>query len=152
MLLSAVSVLVFAQSSSEIPEGLMNNPVDKKCRKFVLSRRHLLYCIFLFVTIIACQILCMVCLISEFTVERRNASRVEAVSATCCPVGYCDYSTCRLYELSEILQNHKCVILRWFCCNEAKKLWCLFIYYILTYLLTYSMEQSPSWEANRVCR
>ena len=27
MLLSAVSVLVFAQSSSEIPEGLMNNPV-----------------------------------------------------------------------------------------------------------------------------
>ena len=27
MLLSAVSVLVAAQSSSEIPEGLMNNPV-----------------------------------------------------------------------------------------------------------------------------
>ena len=27
MLLSAVSVLVDAQSSSEIPEGLMNNPV-----------------------------------------------------------------------------------------------------------------------------
>ena len=27
MLLSAVSVLVVAQSSSEIPEGLMNNPV-----------------------------------------------------------------------------------------------------------------------------
>ena len=27
MLLSAVSVLVFAQPSSEIPEGLMNNPV-----------------------------------------------------------------------------------------------------------------------------
>ena len=27
MLLSAVSVLVLAQSSSEIPEGLMNNPV-----------------------------------------------------------------------------------------------------------------------------
>ena len=27
MLLSAVYVLVFAQSSSEIPEGLMNNPV-----------------------------------------------------------------------------------------------------------------------------
>jgi hypothetical protein len=26
MLLSAVSVLVVAQSSSEIPEGLMNNP------------------------------------------------------------------------------------------------------------------------------
>jgi hypothetical protein len=27
MLLSAVSVLAVAQSSSEIPEGLMNNPV-----------------------------------------------------------------------------------------------------------------------------
>jgi len=33
MLLSAVSVLVVAQSSSEIPEGLMNNPVyrEKSC-------------------------------------------------------------------------------------------------------------------------
>ena len=30
MLLSAVSVLVVAQSSSEIPEGLMNNPVFVK--------------------------------------------------------------------------------------------------------------------------
>ena len=28
MLLSAVSVLVVAQSSTEIPEGLMNNPVE----------------------------------------------------------------------------------------------------------------------------
>jgi len=27
MFLSAVSVLVVAQSSSEVPEGLMNNPV-----------------------------------------------------------------------------------------------------------------------------
>jgi len=27
MLLSAVSILVVAQSSSEVPEGLMNNPV-----------------------------------------------------------------------------------------------------------------------------
>ena len=36
MLLSAVSVLVVAQSSSEIPEGLMNNPVEfwtNKCFK-----------------------------------------------------------------------------------------------------------------------
>ena len=33
MLLSAVSVLVVAQSSSEIPEGLMNNPVyDATCQ------------------------------------------------------------------------------------------------------------------------
>ena len=31
MLLSAVSVLVVAQSSSEIPEGLMNNPVLVDC-------------------------------------------------------------------------------------------------------------------------
>ena len=31
MLLSAVSVLVVAQSSLEIPEGLMNNPVDGFC-------------------------------------------------------------------------------------------------------------------------
>ena len=29
MLLSAVSVLVVAQSSSEIPEGLMNNPIQQ---------------------------------------------------------------------------------------------------------------------------
>ena len=34
MLLSAVSVLVVAQSSSEIPEGLMNNPVWQKEREF----------------------------------------------------------------------------------------------------------------------
>ena len=34
MLLSAVSVLVVAQSSSEIPEGLMNNPV------YVLDKEH----------------------------------------------------------------------------------------------------------------
>ena len=33
MLLSAVSVLVVAQSSSDIPEGLMNNPVLRVRRK-----------------------------------------------------------------------------------------------------------------------
>ena len=32
MLLSAVSVWVVAQSSSEIPEGLMNNPVLRYCK------------------------------------------------------------------------------------------------------------------------
>ena len=37
MLLSAVSVLVVAQSSSEIPEGLMNNPVHHRNRS-CLSR------------------------------------------------------------------------------------------------------------------
>ena len=31
MLLSAVTVLVVAQSNSEIPERLMNNPVYEKC-------------------------------------------------------------------------------------------------------------------------
>ena len=30
MLLSAMSILVVAQSSSEIPEGLMNNPVQNE--------------------------------------------------------------------------------------------------------------------------
>ena len=35
MLLSAVFVLVVAQSSSEIPEGLMNNPVYLKFSKVV---------------------------------------------------------------------------------------------------------------------
>ena len=34
MLLSAVSVLVVAKSSSEIPEGLMNNPVFRGRSKF----------------------------------------------------------------------------------------------------------------------
>ena len=37
MLLSAVSVLVVAQSSSEIPEGLMNNPVYKSKLKLLLN-------------------------------------------------------------------------------------------------------------------
>ena len=42
MFLSAVSVLVVAQSSSEIPEGLMNNPVYI-CRTAALtSRRYIL--------------------------------------------------------------------------------------------------------------
>jgi len=35
MLLSAVSVLVVVQSSSEIPEGLMNNPVYYKGMKWI---------------------------------------------------------------------------------------------------------------------
>ena len=37
MLLSAVSVLVVAQSSSEIPEGLMNNPVHNVREHVVMS-------------------------------------------------------------------------------------------------------------------
>ena len=36
MHLSAVSVLVVAQSSSEIPEGLMNNPVYLKSHSLLL--------------------------------------------------------------------------------------------------------------------
>jgi len=39
MLLSAVSVLVVAQSSSEVPEGLMNNPVS-----LVLKFGNSLFC------------------------------------------------------------------------------------------------------------
>jgi len=39
MLLSAVSVLVVAQSSSEIPEGLMNNPV------YILIHAHTTFCV-----------------------------------------------------------------------------------------------------------
>ena len=42
MLLSTVSVLVVAQSSSEIPEGLMNNPVYKK-RSLESSETPVLY-------------------------------------------------------------------------------------------------------------
>ena len=42
MLLSAVSVLVVAQSSSEIPEGLMNNPVYRK-RSLESSETPVLY-------------------------------------------------------------------------------------------------------------
>jgi len=45
MLLSAVSVLVVAQSSSEIPEGLMNNPVYENKRDInflTLTREFLL--------------------------------------------------------------------------------------------------------------
>jgi len=41
MLLSAVSVLVVAQSSSEIPEGIMNNPVY--CAFVSLNNTFLLY-------------------------------------------------------------------------------------------------------------
>ena len=37
MLLSAVSVLVVAQASSEIPEGLMNNPVFTQQNDFLIA-------------------------------------------------------------------------------------------------------------------
>ena len=37
MLLSAVSVLVVAQSSLEIPEGLMNNPVELRMPELLVS-------------------------------------------------------------------------------------------------------------------
>ena len=41
MLLSAVSVLVVAQLSSEIPEGLINNPVFLDCAKFECTWRNI---------------------------------------------------------------------------------------------------------------
>jgi len=40
MFLSAVSVLVVARSSSEFPEGLMNNPVNV-CMKILFEKRIL---------------------------------------------------------------------------------------------------------------
>ena len=43
MLLSAVSVLVVAQSSSEIPEGLMNNPIYVHIRRKCLCGRNLIW-------------------------------------------------------------------------------------------------------------
>ena len=49
MLLSAVSVLVVAQSSSEIPEGLMDNPVYNYIEVYVLRLlfwHHLLLVMF----------------------------------------------------------------------------------------------------------
>jgi len=43
MLLSAVSFLVVAQSSSEVPEGLMNNPVLKRIYNKINTHTHTLY-------------------------------------------------------------------------------------------------------------
>ena len=48
MLLSAVSVLVVAQSSSEIPEGLMNNPVVT----FLMLQHLIIIIIFIFLNTI----------------------------------------------------------------------------------------------------
>ena len=44
MLLSAVSVLVVAQSSSEIPEGLMNNPVYAEHVVIITRKRKNIDC------------------------------------------------------------------------------------------------------------
>ena len=44
MLLSAVSVLVVAQSSPEIPEGLMNNPVYRTLLSTTLHADLVCYC------------------------------------------------------------------------------------------------------------
>ena len=55
MLLCAVSVLVVAQSSSEIPEGLMNNPVyvivcpTRRCSSIPTSVRRTLLCVPVFI-------------------------------------------------------------------------------------------------------
>ena len=45
MLLSAMSVLVVVQSSSEIPEGLMNNPVLSYCEYICLEVNKIVGCI-----------------------------------------------------------------------------------------------------------
>jgi hypothetical protein len=47
MLLSAVSVLVVAQSSSEIPEGLTNNPVHTPYQFHLYSHKSL-FCLYLY--------------------------------------------------------------------------------------------------------
>ena len=44
MLLSAVSVLVAAQSSSEIPKGLMNNPVFERRRVRAQGTKLIVLC------------------------------------------------------------------------------------------------------------
>ena len=49
MLLSAVSVLVVTQSSSEIPEGLMNNPVLIRFPRQQLLRERVLMLIYRYV-------------------------------------------------------------------------------------------------------
>ena len=44
MLLSALSFLVVAQSSSEVPEGLMNNPVRQSQSGLSKYDPHVQYC------------------------------------------------------------------------------------------------------------
>ena len=59
MLLSAVSVLVVAQSSSEIPEGLMNNPILSIMLYFVdeyISFSVMQFAIYFTVITFACTI------------------------------------------------------------------------------------------------
>ena len=68
MLLSAVSFLVVAQSSSEVPEGLMNNPVhlNKHNRKTLINLRtssgtgktasELVYCHFTVNLVVWCPV------------------------------------------------------------------------------------------------
>ena len=51
MLLSAVSVLVVAQSSSEIPEGLMNNPVlQSRHKRHYFTRHRTVFQVWLYVS------------------------------------------------------------------------------------------------------
>ena len=48
MLLSAVSVLVVAQSSSKIPEELMNNPVYNEI-KYILPEIQIFYTLLIYI-------------------------------------------------------------------------------------------------------
>jgi len=64
MLLSAVYVLVVAQSSSEVPEGLMNNPVHKQIYLHLLAMK--------------CNDLRHIS-ISEFCLPSRNVFRLIAL-------------------------------------------------------------------------
>ena len=55
MLLSAMSVLVVAQSSSEIPEGLMNNPVFKRKRFQNMCRLNYTFSLLLNIFYLRCN-------------------------------------------------------------------------------------------------
>ena len=64
MLFSAVSVLVVAQSSSEIPEGFMNNPVYSECVSVFLPQISIIQ--------IACAVL--YCGLSSLSVQYFSTS------------------------------------------------------------------------------
>ena len=71
MLLSAVSVLVVAQSSSEIPEGLMNNPVFYFCG--VLSDNET----FIFSEIIIYKVVTLMSVFIIYIAWKEDALRVS---------------------------------------------------------------------------
>ena len=67
MLLSAVSVVVVAQTSSEIPEGLMNNSVYVSC-SYVFVRLHHHHKLAFAVPKVRCNICCYFDLLSLISI------------------------------------------------------------------------------------